>query len=112
MKSSLIYALVGAAWGLVLGVVAGLAVTPFAAGVAWLWRFGDDPWPQAVSWAGPLIGAGAGFVVFVMCLVIGIRHGRNLERAPAIALPARSISRFALSSGRAAMCPDRRINIV
>ena len=88
MTSSLLYALVGAAWGLVLGVVAGLAVTVFAPGVAWLWLFGDDPWPQAVSWVLPLIGAGAGLVVFVMCLVIGFHHGRNLERAPAIAMPA------------------------
>ena len=112
MTSSLLYAIIGGAWGPVLGVVAGLAVTVFAAGVAWLWLFGDDPWPQAVSWVVPLIGADAGLVVFVACLVIGIRHGRNLERAPAIAMPARSISRSDSNSGRAAMCPDRRTNIV
>ncbi len=58
--------------------MAGLAVTPVFAGVAWLWLFGDDPWPQAVSRVRPLIGAGAGLVVFVICLVLGNRvHTRR-----------------------------------
>lgn len=83
MRATLLYAFVGAAWGLVLGVLAAFAVILVGAGVAWLWLFGDDPWPEAVSWVLPLIGAAAGLVVFGTCLVIGIRHGRNLERAAA-----------------------------
>ncbi len=83
MKAPLLYAFVGAAWGLVLGVLAALAVMLVGAGVAWLWLFGDDPWPEAVSWVVPMIGAGAGLVVFVTCVVIGVRHGRSLERAAA-----------------------------
>ncbi len=76
-----LYALAGAAWGLVLGAVAGVGTVGYALGFSWLFLFGDSTWPAA---AGPVI-IGFGIVVFLFFFVsltaFGYVYGQRLEHA-------------------------------
>jgi hypothetical protein len=77
-----LYALVGAAWGLLLGAGAAFGMVAFALGASWLFLFGDDPWPEAV---GPVVfGVGllAGLLVLALGVWAGHRLGSRYESAP------------------------------
>jgi hypothetical protein len=77
-----LYALVGAAWGLLLGAGAAFGTIAFALGASWLFLFGDDPWPEAV---GPIVfGVGALVGLFILALGAwaGHRLGSRCEGAP------------------------------
>ncbi len=75
--------LTGAVWGLLLGGLAAYQAMALAAGVSWLYLFGDSPWPAA---AGPAILALGGLVfaaVLTGCSLAGARLGRRAEAAGA-----------------------------
>lgn len=76
------YLIAGIAWALLLGPLACLAAVAGAAGVAWLWLFGDNPWPSATQRVLPLIGAAAGLAVAAGCIVFADRHGSRREALP------------------------------
>jgi hypothetical protein len=78
-----LYVLVGATWGLVLGLVAGLAIVALGAGVSWLYLFGDETWPEAVSWVLPLLGALGGLAVFAGSLITAARFAPAPSLSPA-----------------------------
>jgi hypothetical protein len=88
MRLATLYGIAGAAWGLVLGVLAGLAAAAFAAGFSWLYLFGDEPWPVSAGWAIPLFGPAAGTAVLAAGAVLGRTYGRAAARAPAPRHPA------------------------
>ena len=81
MRSSAIYALAGLVWGLLIGALAAWQVVAIAAGVSWLYLFGDEPWPETVDWLIPLLGILAFLAVLCACVAIGLRAGRRAERA-------------------------------
>lgn len=84
MRLTALYVLVGLVWGALLGGLAASAVMAMAAGVSWLFLFGDDPWPEAVGWLIPLIGLTAFLGVLAVGVAFGLRRGRRAERvAPA-----------------------------
>ncbi len=62
----------GAIWGALLGGFFALWAVGAAAGVFWLWLYGDDPWPESASiWI-----LGIGLVVWIVCIWIGWNLGR------------------------------------
>jgi hypothetical protein len=81
MRLRILYALVGAVWGLLAGLALAFELAGLMAGVSWLFLFGDDPWPETAGWyilAGPLaVGAGA----LVACTAFGFAYGRRQETA-------------------------------
>lgn len=81
MQSPLLYVLTGLVWGLLLGALAALFVVAVAAGVSWLYLFGDEPWPEAVDWALPALGFGVFAAVLLGCVVLGLRAGRQTAAA-------------------------------
>ncbi len=80
MRLAALYALVGLVWGVLLGGLAAWAVMATAAGVSWLYLFGDDPWPEAVGWLIPLIGLVAFLGALAVGVAFGLRIGRRAER--------------------------------
>jgi hypothetical protein len=80
MRLAALYGLVGLVWGALLGGLAAWTVMAMAAGVSWLYLFGDDPWPEAVGWLIPLIGLLAFLGVLALCTALGLRSGRRAER--------------------------------
>jgi hypothetical protein len=80
MRLVALYALVGLVWGVLLGGLAAWTVMAMAAGVSWLYLFGDDPWPEAVGWLIPLIGLLAFLGVLAVSVAFGLRSGRRAER--------------------------------
>ncbi len=80
MRLAALYGLVGLVWGVLLGGLAAWAVMATAAGVSWLYLFGDDPWPEAAGWLIPLIGLLAFLGVLAVGVVFGLRAGRRAER--------------------------------
>lgn len=75
------YLVAGILWALLLGPLAALTVFGFAAGVSWLWLFGDSSWPAGTQAALPLIGLAAGVAAAMACVYLGISHGRQREAA-------------------------------
>jgi hypothetical protein len=82
MRLSVLCALVGALWGIVIGVAVAVAIVALGAGISWIFLFGDDPWPAAVNWVLPLLGAVGGVAVLAGAIVIGWLFGRRAERRP------------------------------
>lgn len=74
-----LYTLVGFLWGLVLGIPVGIGFGAFAAGVSWLYLFGDEPWPESVGWIIPLISLLSGLAVITGCTLGGYVLGERLE---------------------------------
>ncbi len=51
-----------------------------AAGLSWLYLFGDEPWPAAVTWAPPAIAIAGGAGVVMVSVGLGYAHGRAQRR--------------------------------
>ncbi len=84
MRLATLYGFVGLVWGGLLGGLAAWTAMAVAAGVSWLYLFGDDPWPEAVGWLIPLIGLLAFLGALAVSVGFGWRSGRRAERdAPA-----------------------------
>lgn len=69
--------LAGVAWGILLGIAGGIYGAGLAAGFAWLFLFGDSPWP---AWSEPAILAVAlatGLAIFAGCTAIGWAAARR-----------------------------------
>jgi hypothetical protein len=77
---SRLYALVGLVWGLVLGAMAAWWAFAAAAGLSWLYLFGDDPWPAAVTWVLPAIAIVVGTGVLIVSVGLGYAYGRAQRR--------------------------------
>lgn len=73
--------LTGVVWGLVLGAAAAVLAVGAAAGFAWIYLFGDAPWPESVGWALPALGLGVFLAVLLGCVVLGLRAGRQAAAA-------------------------------
>ena len=80
MRLAALYGLIGLVWGALLGGLAAWTVMAMAAGVSWLYLFGDDPWPEAAGWLIPLIGLLAFLGVLAVSVGFGLRSGRRAER--------------------------------
>ena len=80
MRLAALYGLVGLVWGVLLGGLAAWTVMAMAAGVSWLYLFGDDAWPEAVEWLIPLIGLLAFLGVLAVSVAFGLRVGRHADR--------------------------------
>ncbi len=62
----------GAIWGALVGGFLALWAVAAAAGVFWLWLYGDDPWPESAStW---ILGIGLG--VWIVCIWAGWNIGK------------------------------------
>lgn len=81
MKSAWLFGLTAAVWGLLLGGLAAWSVMAVAAGVSWLFLFGDDPWPAAVGWVIPSIGLAVLLAAPLGCIAYGLNAARILTRA-------------------------------
>lgn len=87
MRCRTSYLIAGIAWALLLGPTAATALFGFAAGVSWLWLFGDDPWPAATQWVLPLIGLAGGILSAALCIILAVGYGRQRERQRQANLP-------------------------
>lgn len=76
------YLLAGVLWALVLAPLAAVAAIGVAAGFAWIFLFGDNPWPAAAN--GLLLGLGAAAALAVAAACVGIAYavGRRKAQAP------------------------------
>ena len=65
-----LYLAVGFVWGTVIGLGVAVAVAAVAAGIAWIYLFGDAAWPDWANWA--ILGAGAvaGLIAFTVCMIV------------------------------------------
>lgn len=73
-----LYTLAGAAWGVVLGAPAATMVSGYLLAAAWLFLFGDDPWP-AHSWLVLLPGPIVGIAILLGATALGRWFGSRAE---------------------------------
>lgn len=80
MRLRSLYTLVGGAWGAVIALPATVLVSGYLLAAAWLFFFGDDPWP-ARAWLVILPGILLGVAIFVWATSLGYRFGARAEGA-------------------------------
>ncbi len=73
----------GMAWGILLGIVGGMYAGGVAAGVVWLFLFGDDRWPGWGESAVIGVAVVAGLAILTGCIALGWAVGRGYEDAGA-----------------------------
>ena len=102
-----LYLLAGILWALVLAPMVLLAIVGVGAGVAWLYLFGDDPWPEAAEHALVALGLAGALATAVAAIWLGYQRGREHRAAPstdewrrAVALSAAPVA-LALLAGSA-----------
>lgn len=77
-----LYLLVGLVLGSLAGVAVAFEVFALAAGVSWLFLFGDNPWPAGVERYLVGIPLAAGLATLAAGLGVGYAVGRRSESAP------------------------------
>ena len=82
LRTRTLCALVGAVWGVFIGISAGLYLAALLLGVSWVFLFGDDPWPEAASWMVPLLATGLGLAACGSCIIASYRFGKAREGTP------------------------------
>ena len=82
MKIRYLYVIASLLWALVIGPLACLATVGISAGIAWLYLFGDNQWPNATEWVISLLGIAVGFVIAIAVILIGYRRGIQREASP------------------------------
>jgi hypothetical protein len=70
MSRKSLYLAVGFLWATLLGVGVGIAAAAIAAGVAWIYLFGDSAWPDWTNWAIPGFGAAIGLATFTGSMIV------------------------------------------
>jgi hypothetical protein len=83
-----LYLAAGVLWAILLGPLAFVLVFAASAGFAWLYLFGDNPWPASAEWLLLLPAIFAG--VLTAAAVIWLSDGRGRQRAASA--PAASAS--------------------
>lgn len=73
-RRQILMAAAGSAIGLVAGSFAGAFTIIMLAGVAWIFVFGDDPWPGWTGVAIPAAGYAVALVATVTGGIVGWRH--------------------------------------
>ncbi len=71
----------GVVWGVLLGALAASGAALTGVGFAWLFMFGDAPWPEWIGWLLPALGLGAFAIVLLACVVLGLRAARQAAAA-------------------------------
>lgn len=82
MRLRSLYLLVGFVLGSLAGIAVAFQVFALAAGVSWLFLFGDDPWPAGVETYLIAIPLAAGLATLAVGLWVGYAAGRRSESAP------------------------------
>ncbi len=86
MNTYRLFIAAGLVWGLLLGALAAVWGMALAAGIAWIFLFGDKPWPGWVDAAILTVATALGLGVFAGCVSLGWAAGRNCrDAAPAVA---------------------------
>jgi hypothetical protein len=73
-----LYTVAGGAWGAVIGAPVAILIAGYTLATAWLFLFGDDPWPAA-SWLVLLPGPLAGLAIFLTATALGYVYGSRAE---------------------------------
>jgi len=76
-----LYLIVSIPWALFAGSLAAFAMTAVSAGVAWIFLFGDDPWPAATQWILPLLGLATGLVVAIAVVLVISQYGKQAAQS-------------------------------
>ena len=82
MRLRRLYLLVGLELGALAGLVVGFQAFAVAAGVSWLFLFGDDVWPASAERLLLGIPLVAGLATLCACGAVGYLVGRRAERSP------------------------------
>lgn len=83
MSPKSLYISIGAAWGLTLGVITGVAIAVIASGVGWLFIYGDNPWPDDAMQNIGRLAVIAGLAMFTACVITGWRYGARIAESDA-----------------------------
>lgn len=84
MTKRYLYSLLFAIPGLFFSLLISFAVFAAAAGVLWIYAFGDEPWPSSAGTALPLLFALVLLTVWGAVIAAGFVVGKRLEKDPVL----------------------------
>jgi hypothetical protein len=84
MKKRYVYALLFGAPGFVVALIISFAVFGTAAGILWIFVFGDNPWPASAEKLLSILFALTFLGIWMVFVVIGFIAGKRLEADPAL----------------------------
>jgi len=80
MKKRYIYSILFGIPGLIVSAIISVMVSGFAAGVFWIFIFGDNPWPAYAEKLLPVLFIFVFLAVWLTSLITGYLIGKRLER--------------------------------
>ena len=84
MKRRYLYSILFGVPGFIVALLVSFLLFGFAAGVLWLFVFGDNPWPEVVGSAFPILLALVFLILWLGSLAIGFSVGKRLESNPTL----------------------------
>ena len=82
MKRRYLYLILFGVPGLILAAIIAVLAAGMAAGVLWIFVFGDNPWPPVVESVLPILVGAVFLVVWIAILVAGFMIGKRQEQKP------------------------------
>ncbi|MDQ1331615.1 MAG: hypothetical protein QG578_1883 [Thermodesulfobacteriota bacterium] len=82
MKKRYLYALLFGIPGFFVSVIISFIVFGAAAGISWIYLFGDDPWPAAIEKVLPILFVITFLIAWITSVIFGFAAGKKLEKNP------------------------------
>jgi hypothetical protein len=84
MKKRYIYSILFGVPGFIVSLMVSFVLSGFAAGVLWIYVFGDNPWPADTQNILIVLFVLVFLTVWLACLTIGYFVGKRLEQSPVL----------------------------
>jgi hypothetical protein len=84
MKKRYLYSLLFGIPGLFIALIAAFVIFGGAAGILWIFVYGDNPWPSSAENILSILFAAVFLLAWVACITVGYITGKKLEIDPVL----------------------------
>jgi hypothetical protein len=84
MKKRYLYSILFGIPGLFVSLIISFVIFGVAAGILWIYVFGDNPWPSPTEVMLPILFALSFLIVWITSITVGYVTGKKLESDPAL----------------------------
>jgi hypothetical protein len=84
MKKRYLYSILFGIPGFFVSLIISFVIFGVAAGILWIYVFGDNPWPSSVEKILPILFALIFLMVWITSIAVGYVIGKKLEKDPAL----------------------------
>jgi len=84
MKKRYLYSILFGIPGFFISLIISFVILGAAAGILWIYFFGDDPWPPSTEILLPILFAVVFLMVWIAFITVGYAAGKKLENDPVL----------------------------